>query len=228
MKRAPRSPKERALVIMAKAARPGHVKTRLAGSLPPDDIIDLYKCLIEDTVELARSVTTDALAIVCPSPDMADLSGWLSDVEVVAQQGSGLAAGLVSAFRIFIGRGYRHVVALDGDSPQISRQTLERGFRLLDSADVVVGPTTDGGYYLVGANASESRLFEQHRLGTGGALNSLIAAARTLKLELALTETAYDVDEPDDLVRLTRELARFPSRAPRTARWLTRRSAREG
>jgi rSAM/selenodomain-associated transferase 1 len=212
---------------MAKAAWPGHVKTRLSGSLPPDAIIDLYKCLIEDTLQLARSVTTDALAIVCPASDLADLSGWLPGVEIVAQEGNGLAAGLVSAFRVFIGRGYRHVLALDGDSPQIPSETLEQAFRLLDSNDVVVGPTIDGGYYLVGISASEARLFEQHRLGTGGALDSLIAAARSLNLKLTLTEKAYDVDEPTDLVRLARELAQFPSRAPRTALWLARRNLRE-
>jgi len=227
LKQAPGLGGERALVIMAKAARPGHVKTRLSASLPADDIMDLYKCLIEDTLLLARSVTTDALAIVCPAADVADLSGWLPEVEIVAQEGNGLAAGLASAFRVFIGRGYRHVVALDGDSPQIPGQTLEQAFRLLDSSDVVVGPTIDGGYYLVGAGASEARLFEQHRLGTGGALDSLIAAARSLNLELARTDTAYDVDEPDDLVRLAGELARDPSRAPRTALWLARRNIRE-
>jgi uncharacterized protein len=212
---------------MAKAARPGHVKTRLSSSLAPDDIIDLYKCLIEDTLQLARSVRTNALAIVCPASDVADLSGWLPEVEIVAQEGNGLAAGLASAFRIFIGRGYRHVVALDGDSPQIPSQRLEQAFHLLDSTDLVVGPTTDGGYYLVGTCASEARLFEQHRLGTGGALDSLLAAAQMLNLKVALTETAYDVDEPDDLVRLARELAQFPSRAPQTARWLARRNMSE-
>jgi len=119
------------------------------------------------------------------------------------------------------------VVALDGDSPQIPSQRLEQAFHLLDSADVVVGPTIDGGYYLVGTGASEARLFEQHRLGTGSALDSLIATARTLNLKVALTETAYDVDKPDDLARLSRELDLFPSRAPRTARWLARRNMRE-
>jgi rSAM/selenodomain-associated transferase 1 len=207
---------------MAKAARPGHVKTRLADSLPAEAIIDLYKCLIEDTIQLARSVTTDVLAIVGPSSDVADLSGWLSKIEIVAQEGEGLSAGLVSAFRVFIGRGYRRVVALDGDSPQIPSLTLEQAFCLLDSADVVVGPTTDGGYYLVGATALKAELFDQHRIGTGGALDSVLAGARKLNLKVALTETAYDVDEPRDLARLSQELDRYPSRAPRTARWLAR------
>lgn len=218
---------ERALVIMAKAARPGHVKTRLAASLPAYEIIELYKCLIEDTIELSRSVTTDALAILCPSSDVDDLSSWLPRIEIVAQEGEGLSAGLVSAFRVFIGRGYRRVVALDGDSPQLPSQTLEHAFRLLDSTDVVVGPTTDGGYYLVGTTALKPELFDQDRIGTNGALDSMLAAARKLNLTVALTETAYDVDEPSDLARVSLELARYPSRAPRTARWLARRNTRE-
>jgi uncharacterized protein len=212
---------------MAKAPRLGHVKTRLANSLSQPAIIELYKCLIEDTIQLARSVTTDALAIVCLASDVADLADWLPDIEIVAQDDKGLAAGLISAFRVFIGRGYRHVVALDGDSPQISCHTLEHAFRLLDSDDVVVGPTTDGGYYLVGATAVEPQLFDHHRIGTGGALDSLRAAAQKLNLKVAMTETAYDVDEPGDLVRLSQELHLFPSRAPRTAQWLARRNLRE-
>lgn len=218
---------ERALVIMAKAAQPGHVKTRLAQSLSSQEIIELYKCLVEDTVQLARSVATDALAIVCPSSDVSDLSSWLPRIEIVAQQGDGLAAGLVSAFRVFIGRGYRHVVALDGDSPQIPSETLAQAFDLLDSSDVVVGPTTDGGYYLVGAKALEAGLFNQQRMGTIGALDWLLTTARTLNLKVALTDTAYDVDEPGDLGRLCQELRLAPSRAPRTADWLARRNLPE-
>ena len=209
---------------MAKAARLGHVKTRLACSLQPEAIIELYKCLLEDTVQVARSVTTDALAIVCPFSDVDDLSSWLPGIEIVAQRGNGLAAGLASAFRVFTGRGYRQVIALDGDSPQIPSRTLEQAFRLLDSTDVVAGPTADGGYYLVGATSLEAELFDQHRLGGAGALDSLLATARKLNLTVALTETAYDVDEPDDLARLAQELELFPSHAPRTARWLARQT----
>jgi uncharacterized protein len=151
----------------------------------------------------------------------------LPQIEIIAQQGEGLAAGLVSAFRVFIGRGYRHVLALDGDSPQIPSQTLEQAFQLLDSADVVVGPTIDGGYYLVGVNALEAKLFNQRRMGTVGALDSLVAAARTLNLKVASTDTAYDVDEPGDLTRLAEELRLVPSRAPRTAHWLALRKVSE-
>jgi uncharacterized protein len=214
---------ERALIIMAKAARVGHVKTRLAASLTAEAVVGLYKCMIEDTLDLARSVLTDALAIVCPASDVADLAGWLPAIEIVAQQGEGLAAGLVSAFRTFIERGYRRVVAIDGDSPQLPPDTLDKAFRLLDGADVVVGPTSDGGYYLVGSTSVQADLFDMQRMGTGRALDSLMASAQDLGLRVALTETLYDVDEAQDLTRLARELRSFPHRAPRTAAWLARR-----
>jgi uncharacterized protein len=223
LKRARSQLGERALIVMAKAARVGRVKTRLAASLPAEDVVDLYRCLIEDTLDLARSVQGDALAIVCPTSDVADLAAWLPAIEVVGQHGDGLAAGLVSAFRIFIDRGFRRVVALDGDSPQLPPETLEAAFTLLDAADVVVGPTTDGGYYLVGSTSAKPELFDTHRMGTGSALDSLLANAHGLGLRVALTEPCYDVDDADDLARLSRELRRYPHRAVRTAAWLAQR-----
>src|SRR2546429_4333748 len=166
LKRARSEIGERALIIMAKAARVGRVKPRLAASLPAEAVVDLYRCMIEDTLDLARSVSTDALAIVCPTSDVADLASWLPAIEIVGQQGEGLAAGLVSAFRIFIDRGYRRVVAIDSDSPQLPPETLDKAFQLLDVADSVVGPTADGGYYLVGSTTVQAELFDTQRMGT--------------------------------------------------------------
>ena len=228
MKRVHSAIGERALIIMAKAPRVGHVKTRLAASMPAEAVVELYRSMLEDTLDLARSVSADIVAIVCPASDVHDLSSWLPAIEIAGQQGEGLAAGLVSAFRIFINRGYRRVVALDGDSPQLAPETLDNAFRLLDASDVVVGPTTDGGYYLVGSKAAQAELFDRQGMGTGSALDSLMASAQRLGLRVALTETGYDVDEAEDLARLARELRLFPHRAPRTAAWLAHRPESRG
>jgi rSAM/selenodomain-associated transferase 1 len=213
---------------MAKAPRTGHVKTRLASALAVEDVVGLYKCLIEDTLQLAHSVRTDALAIVCPAGDADDVVRWLPGIEIVAQQGEGLAAGLASAFRIFGGRGYRHVIALAGDSPHLDAPTVEDAFRRLDDADIVVGPTIDGGYYLVGAAPVDSDLFDGRRLGTERALDSLLTRARERRLRVAFTVEAYDVDEKDDLDRLADDLRLAPGRAPLTAAWLLQWRARGG
>src|SRR5262249_56464325 len=112
-------------------------------------------------------------------------------VESGGQRGEGLGGGLVLACRTLIGRGYRRVVVLDGDSPQLAPDTLNSSFRLLDGADLVVGPTTDGGYYLVGSATEQVELFDRQRIGTGSAFDSLMASAHGLGLRVALTATGY-------------------------------------
>src|SRR6476646_7792230 len=90
---------ERVLVIMAKAPRPGAVKTRLVPSLSPDAVTAFYRCLLEDTLALARSLNDVEVAIMCPHSDvnqLAQLAG--REVNVVPQKGEGLAAGLTSVF----------------------------------------------------------------------------------------------------------------------------------
>jgi uncharacterized protein len=213
---------ECAVVIMAKAPRPGQVKTRLAPVLAPEAIVALYRCLIEDTLALARAVGVPRIAVVCPSGHQAELARWLG-IEVIAQDGDGLAAGLESTFRVLVSAGCRRVIALDGDSPHLPAATLYRAFALLERHDLVVGPTADGGYYLVGANRPHRGLFEGGGMGTGSALQALLDRARTLELRVACTEEWYDVDDGNDLARLAAELRTAPSRAPRTAAWLAGR-----
>jgi rSAM/selenodomain-associated transferase 1 len=211
----------RVLVIMAKAPRPGEVKTRLAPSLSPEAVTAFYRCLLDDTLALARSLNDVEVAIMCPESDvieMAKLSG--SGASVVAQKGEGLAAGLTSVFAHFAERRQRRVIAFNSDSPHLPRTVLEAAFETLAAHDVVVGPTHDGGYYLVGAKASHPTLFANDGMGTSTALERLLARARTLKLSVGFADPFYDVDVAEDLTRLAEELRLVPARAPRTAQWL--------
>src|SRR5690348_6540199 len=141
------------LVIMAKAPRPGAVKTRLASSLSPEAVTGFYCCLFEDTLALARSLKLE-VAIMCPESDVSELAQLArSEASVVAQKGEGLAAGLTSVFAHFAEGHQRRVIAFNSDSPHLPRSVLEDAFETLAAHDVVVGPTQDGGYYLVGAKA---------------------------------------------------------------------------
>jgi len=210
----------RTLVIMAKAPRPGMVKTRLAQSLPMPAITELYRCLLDDTLALARSLDSVEVAIVCPATDVGDLGYLAGDgVRVVAQKGEGLAAGLTSVFAHFAA-GHKRVIAFNSDSPHLPASVLENAFEILSSRDVVVGPTHDGGYYLVGAKTIHPDLFTGDSMGTTTALDALLACARALKLSVAFTDQFYDIDMADDLTRLAAELWLYPARAPRTAAWL--------
>jgi rSAM/selenodomain-associated transferase 1 len=216
---------------MAKAPRPGEVKTRLTPSLSPTAITDLYCCLLDDTLALARSMSDVEVAIVCPDTDvneLAQLAGAQlanNEASVVAQKGEGLAAGLTSVFAHFAPDHPREdhprrIIAFNSDSPHLPGSVLEDAFETLAAHDVVVGPTHDGGYYLVGAKASHRTLFARDGMGTTSALERLLSRARALELSVGFADSFYDIDVADDLTRLAEELRLAPAKAPRTARWL--------
>jgi uncharacterized protein len=216
----------RTLVIMAKAPRPGAVKTRLATSLSPEAVTGFYCCLLEDTLALARSLGGVEVAIMCPDSDVNELARFAgaqlanNQASIVAQKGEGLAAGLTSVFAHFAEGHQRRTIAFNSDSPHLPRSVLEAAFETLSAHDVVVGPTHDGGYYLVGAKASHPTLFAGDGMGTKSALEILLARARELHLSVGFTDPFYDIDVEDDLTRLADELRIAPDRAPRTAAWL--------
>jgi rSAM/selenodomain-associated transferase 1 len=205
---------------MAKAPRPGRVKTRLTPHYDARSVAALYACLLEDTLARARAVAGIRVVVVCPAEDVEALAALLPGVAVTAQQGSGLSDGLRWVFAHFCARGGDRVVALDSDSPHLPPAAVESAFASLRTNDLVIGPTTDGGYYLVGAKAAHPALFGPDGLGTGSALDSLQDGARQLGLATALLEECYDIDVPGDVERLQADLGKWPERAPRTARLL--------
>src|ERR1700676_1681780 len=179
----------RTLVIMAKAPKPGLVKTRLTESLPSPAVTALYRCLLEDTLALARSLTSVEVAVMCPESDQDELAHLLgSTVQVVAQKGEGLAAGLTSVFRHFTGAGRQHVIAFNSESPHLAPPLLPA-------------------------------VFESDGMGTGSALDRLLTRAKALALSTGFTEPFYDIDVANDLILLARELRLAPAKAPRTAGW---------
>jgi len=214
---------DRVLVIMAKAPRPGAVKTRLASSLPPNAVTAFYRCLLEDTLALGRSLDDVEVGVMCPDSDVGELTKLAgNEALVVAQKGEGLAAGLTSVFAHFAQEQRRRIIAFNSDSPHLPSFVLQSAFETLLTKDIVVGPTHDGGYYLVGAKASHPTLFSGDGMSTTSALERLLSRARALELSIGFADPFYDIDLAEDLARLSGELRLAPERAPRTARWLSR------
>src|ERR1700693_4946434 len=131
------SSSDHVLVIMAKAPRPGAVKTRLAPSLSPAAVTDFYCCILDDTLALARSLGDVEVAIMCPDSDVNELAQLAGrEASVVAQKGEGLVAGLTSVFAHFApdrqkDAHQRRIIAFNSDSPHLPRSVLERAFATL-------------------------------------------------------------------------------------------------
>lgn len=212
----------RTLVIMAKAPRPGSVKTRLAKSLPVVAVTELYRCLLNDTIALAQTLNQVEFALMCPASDVEDLSLAVAhSVRVVPQTGNGLAAALDSVFTQFAANDLHGVIAFNSDSPHLPPSALQSAFDVLETCDLVVGPTHDGGYYLVGARASHPGLFSNDGMGTASALDTLLGRASDSRLSVRLIDSFYDIDVGADLTQLAEELQRLPGKAPRTSQWLS-------
>jgi hypothetical protein len=200
----------------------------LAQSLSEEAVADLYRCLLDDTLALAHSLGGVKVAVMCPASDVGEMKqlAW-GDTVVVAQDGAGLAAALTSVFSQFAAPRENRVIAFNSDSPHLPASVLAGAFEMLFARDLVVGPTHDGGYYLVGAKAAHAALFAGDEMGTDSAFDALLARARSLRLAVSFTERFYDIDVGGDLTRLAAELRVTPARAPRTAAWLKERRALE-
>jgi len=199
----------RALVIVGKAPRPGRTKTRLVPPLSHDEAAALSSAFLLDTVETALSLGWERVTVVHPAlADESDLLRRVLPVQVglAAQAGLGLGDALRGAFAAHFAEDFERVVLVDSDSPTLPRAILEAACAELDRADVTIGPTRDGGYYLLGLRARRDRLFERIAWSTERVFEQTLERARPLRV-CSLAEW-YDVDTPADLERLRAELAR--------------------
>jgi rSAM/selenodomain-associated transferase 1 len=209
---------------MAKAPLAGLCKTRLAPLLGAERAAELHRCFLLDRLELARGLGIAEVSVVCPDGEhAAHLRRLVPDgVDVVAQQGLGLMAGLAYAFGHLFARGHERVLLLDADSPTLPPSLIHDAFEGLGRHDLVLGPCDDGGYYLIGARADQPRLFSGVSYRNEVICQQTAARARELGLSVCLVEPWHDVDTPEDLDRLRQELSESDVAARHTRAGLTR------
>ena len=150
---------ESVVAIMAKQPIAGRTKTRLCPPLSPHAAAELYEALLSDTIVLVSCVPDVRLAVAITPGDGAWRPAVPGGALLLAVEGSDIGACLSYVFRHFFDSGYSRVIALDSDSPTLPATYIEQADMLLDSHDLVVGPSEDGGYYLVGLRQPRPELF---------------------------------------------------------------------
>jgi len=199
---------------MAKAPRPGKVKTRLSPPLTHDQASALNICFIRDTAEniqqVAEASNSAGLVAYTPIGDEAAFDGLLPPgFQLLGQRGDGFGERLLFACEDLFACGFNAVCLIDSDSPTMPQDALLQAVERLSRAGdrMVLGGSDDGGYYLIGIKRLHHRLFDQIDWSTERVFDQTLERAREIGLKAELLPTWYDVDDAATLERLRRELA---------------------
>jgi len=199
-----------ALALAAKAPLPGKAKTRLQSYLSAEDATQLYRCFLKDTLALIDSVP-DADAVISYTPEGAE---WAFEGitggrhRLLPQRGEDFGERLFYALEDLLREGYGSVAIMDSDSPTLPASYLQLALELLrrPGPRTVLGPALDGGYYLIGVNGSQPRLFQDITWSTSSVLEQTIERARESGLEVDLLPEWYDVDDRESFEWLLCEM----------------------
>jgi rSAM/selenodomain-associated transferase 1 len=210
-----------AVAVMARVPGAGPVKSRLHGVLTPAQATGLYRCFLLDRLDALAAVPGIARVIAfTPAPARAQMAALAPPgFRLLAQEGDDLSQRLTRLLDRLLGDGHPAALAMDSDSPTLPMAYVAEAARALAAAetDVVVGPTDDGGYYLIGVRARRPELFAAMPWSTPDVLPTTLSRARSLGLEVRLLPPWFDVDTEADLRRLRAELRPACAGAVRTA-----------
>jgi rSAM/selenodomain-associated transferase 1 len=222
-----------ALTVMAKVPRVGRVKTRLSPPLTAAQAAELNVAFLKDTLACLEqaAATTNSVPVISYTP-VGEEDGFLgvvpSHVPLLPQRGDGFGERLRCTADDLFAAGFSAVCLIDSDSPTVPASAYAQAAQhLLRSEDcAVLGPSDDGGYYLLGINAPHPRLFEQITWSTELVAAETRQRAQQIALPLHELPIWFDVDDRRTLLRLRDELLLAPSHhgypAPQTRATLLR------
>jgi rSAM/selenodomain-associated transferase 1 len=217
-----------AVAVMAKVPGATPVKSRLHAVLTEPRSTELYRCFLLDRLDALAGVPGIVPVVAFTPPEAAARMAALAppSFRLIAQEGEALTERLVRLFDRLL-KEHPAALAMDSDSPTLPMAYVTEAVAIVtaDEADVVVGPSDDGGYYLIGLRAPRPELFVDVPWSTADVLGVTLARARGLGLRVRLLPAWFDVDTEADLRRLREELAlsgRGPARTAAFVRELGR------
>jgi rSAM/selenodomain-associated transferase 1 len=189
------------LIVFVKEPRPGAAKTRLTPSLSAADAAEVYRVLAEEEIRntAPRPGEYTRLFFFDPSSAPEAMSEWLPEETLVPQRGTDLGARMSTAFDEAFHRGARRAAVIGTDVPWVTRALVAEAFAALGEHDVVLGPTADGGYYLLATDRPRPELFRAVAWSTSSVLASTVERAGALGLKVHMLRPLTDIDTIDDL-----------------------------
>lgn len=210
-----------AVAIMARQPVPGAVKTRLRPVLSDGDVAALYESFLRDRISQVRSLRGASPVIAyTPVESRPFFAGLAPDFRLLPQLGDGLSVRLTHTFQQLLDMGHDGVIVTDSDSPTLPTGNLQQALDCLaaSDADVVLGPSDDGGYYLIGLRRLHPTLFSAMPWSTSRVYDETRRRAGKLGVRVTSLPGWYDVDTPAEFGRLRAELAGLGDAGPRHTR----------
>jgi rSAM/selenodomain-associated transferase 1 len=209
------------LLIFAKRPAPGRTKTRLCPPLSAEAAAALYECFLRDTLDIARAApAAERIVAFLPEDAAGYFAGLAPDMALAPQRGTDLGERMDRLLAEALRDG-GPAVAIGSDSPTLPPAHIAAAFAHLNAgADVALGPSDDGGYYLIGLRRPQPRLLREVPMSTPDVLRATLALAGALGLRVALLPAWYDVDTAAELERLRAELMVSPGTAQHTRAFL--------
>ena len=196
----------RRLLVFLKDPAPGRVKTRLAQAIGPDAASAVSRACAELTLERLGAFRAQTTLYVDPPEALPQVRAWLGAPWIMRpQQGRTLGDRLADATRHAFGEGATRVVVLGTDSPWLRAEDVEAAFHALEQAELVLGPTEDGGYYLLGLSRRAPALFQGIAWSSPRVYAQTLERARALGLRIHPLPMGYDLDYLEDVKRFLEE-----------------------
>jgi rSAM/selenodomain-associated transferase 1 len=189
---------KKAIIIFTKNPELGKVKTRLAKTIGADKALEIYKKLLDYTRNIVEPVNVDKFVFY--SETIVDFDKWENTIyHKKLQRGTDLGIRMQNAFEELFQLHYESVCIIGSDCYELNSEIIEKAFRQLEQEEVVIGPTFDGGYYLLGMNKLNTELFQNKNWSTESVYDDTIGDIKELSLRYFDLEKLSDIDEEKDV-----------------------------
>ena len=195
---------KRAVICFTRVPKPGATKTRLLPVLKPQQCADLHWAFLKDLADTYRELDAHLFVAYTPDADWESLKTVFPHAGFYPQKGNDLGERMYRVIRKVLELGYESAVLTGTDLPMMTAAHLESGFAVLEEKDIAIGPTSDGGYYLIGMKKPCREVFRIEGYGGASVFESTVTAAEDAGLSVGLALTCDDVDTPGDLWDLTK------------------------
>lgn len=191
------------LIIFVKHPEAGFVKTRLAKAIGKIEAALLYRFFVEAIIRRTETKKLKRIIYYTPARKKKEIMGWLGkNIEIYPQKGGNLGERLSSAFKWTFEEGARRVVVIGTDSPLLGKKVILKAFKELKNNQCVIGPSSDGGYYLLGLSSFYKEIFEGVEWGTDKVFKQTLNTINRLNLKCSLLDEHFDIDNAEDLILL--------------------------